>query len=91
MKRRVEYIAKVRRYVSGCDATAQLSQEIRSSTVEERSRILDELTSQSGCQVIVSTEDSLAMKANLFFPWNKIRVMRRYMITCMCIELNNIL
>ena len=80
MKRRVQYLAKVRRYVSGCDITAQLSQEIRYCTVEERSRILDELTSQSGCWVFVSTEDSLAMKANLIIPWNKIRMMRRYMI-----------
>ena len=82
MKRRVKYLAKVRRYVSGCDTTAQLSQEIRSSTIEERSSILDELTSQSGCRVSVSTEESLAMKANLIIPWNKIRVMRRYMHDC---------
>eukprot|EP00731_Ephydatia_muelleri_P036064 Em0197g9a len=63
VKRRVQYLAK----------------EIRSSTVEERSRILDELTSQSGCRVSVSTEESLAMKANLIIPWNKIRVMRRWL------------
>ena len=77
MKRRVQYLAKVQKYASGCDTTAQLSQEIRSSTVEEHSRI--DIT-ECGCQVFVSTEESLATKANLIIPWNKIRVMRRYMI-----------
>ncbi len=75
-KRRRSYqLASVRQSVSGGveAARGQLEDEFRILDKEEREKLLY----HSDFAVELTTEDSLAMKANPALPWNKLRIMRR--------------
>ena len=73
IRRRSKEIALVRDTVSGGAGALQLEDEVAALSREQRQRLL---TSED-FRVEISAEDSLAMKADLVLPWNKIRVMRR--------------
>ena len=72
IRRRSKEIALVRDTVSGGAGALQLEDEVAALSREQRQRLL---TSED-FRVEISAEDSLAMKADLVLPWNKI-VMRR--------------
>ena len=65
-----------RSLVSGGDNTTQLQNEMKLCSRVERERILAELNNSSFA-VSVTTNESLAMKADLNIPWSKLRVVRR--------------
>ena len=68
----------LRERISFEDSVAQLSHEVKSSTVEVRQKLLSELhTSEGTFHVTIPVSASLAMKADLNIPWNKLRIMRR--------------
>ncbi len=74
LKRRTEGISRVRSITSGGDTTAQMVAEYKSLSKEERAKVLQE----AGLPITIPTDHSLALKANLSIPWNKLRVIRRY-------------
>lgn len=61
MKQRTENISRVRSITSGGDSTAQLASEIKALTKAER----EELLLEAQLPVLISTEQALAMKADL--------------------------
>jgi len=65
--------------ISAGDESSQLCSEITSSSQETREELFELLQTTVGCfQTSISTEETLAMKAELQIPWKKLRVMRRY-------------
>ena len=59
---------------------AQLSNELQLVAKKDRQGLVEEIMKLPGnFKVVVSSEQSLAMKTDLQIPWNKLRVMRRYM------------
>ena len=72
-RRRSSRLDEVRHTISGGGEAAkeQLAHELGK---EGRQKMLRE----SNFSVELTTEESLAMKANLSLPWNKLRIMRRY-------------
>ena len=77
LRRRSLVLRDVRQQVSAGDDSAQvqLSNEIKTSTRDVRSKLLQDL--QGTVCINVPTETSLAMKADLSIPWNTLRTMRR--------------
>ncbi len=71
-------IGRIRSIASGGDNHIQLETEVKALTKEER----DELLHQAQLPVVIPTEHVLAMKADLALPWNKLRILRRYMYVC---------
>lgn len=74
LNRRTETISKVRSVISGGDNMTQLASEIKSLTKAER----EELLLDAQLPVVIPTDQALAMKADLEIPWNKLRILRRY-------------
>ncbi len=70
VRRRTKTLSLVREIASCGDSTSQLGEEIK---------VLSNLERQSQAQLPISipVKDSLAMKADLAMPWNKLRVLRR--------------
>ena len=66
-------MATIRGVVSRGATQSQLSDEIASLSQEERQQLI---AAKDFCQPI-SAADTLAMKADLVVPWNKLRIMRR--------------
>ena len=79
-RRRSSQLAGVREAVSGgaSAASVQLQDEVGKD-------VRGKLVSDSKFSTQISTQESLAMKASLALPWNKLRIMRRYTI-CTCTE-----
>lgn len=72
--------------VSSEDSAAQLSHEVKSSTMEVQLKLLTELHGSEGTfHITILVSASLAMKADLNIPWNKPRIMRRYRATHNCL------
>ena len=71
--RRSATLQSIRELVSGNSPTAQFTDEARSTT--ERMALLEEL--QDGVKIHIPVIESLAMKADLILPWNKLRIARR--------------
>ena len=65
-------MSAVRSIISGGAPADQLQHEMATLTDAERQELATTAT-----PLQVSAEDTLAMKADLVLPWNKIRVMRR--------------
>ena len=57
------------------DNKAQLQAEVKMLTSEERQDLLTSV----GITVDIPPEQGLAIKADLAIPWNKLRIIRRYM------------
>ena len=70
VRRRSSEMSSVREAISGGSATIQLKDELKTLTDDERKQIL-----QPVCHII--PQETLAMKADLLIPWNKMRIMRR--------------
>ena len=78
MKNRTKSLSDLRSFVSAGDTMTQLSKEVEACTPEERAKLLEVISSQTGdFRVSISTEDALAMKTELNISWNKLRAMRR--------------
>lgn len=72
-RRRVAQLADIRKTISGEDDTE--ADELD----REKMRTL---VSDSDFKTKMTTEEALAMKASLSLPWKKLRIMRRYIYTC---------
>ena len=59
--------------LSVVDPTLQLQDEVKACTSAERESILASLQ-DSGVKVVVSTDQALAMKADLHITWTKLRI-----------------
>ncbi len=78
LKRRSQEIAEIHTIVSGSCASDQLQSEIKSHPKVEREQMLKSI---SKIKIEVNPEHGLAMKADLGIPWNKLRTMRRHLIS----------
>lgn len=79
IRKRSSSLANVRSTLSAGDDTTQLVHELRSSSREDRGRLMEEIRQMVGKFLYrVSVKNSVAMKADLNLPWNKLRTMRRY-------------
>ena len=67
-------MASVRELISSGSSPQQLAEEVRTLSSEERQRLLTD----AGFSIDIATNKGLAMKADLALPWNKLRVIRRY-------------
>ena len=81
IRRRSKELYSHRKRVSGGDDVAQLSGEVQLTSKEDWKSLMDEVMTTPGTfKVVVTPEDSIAMKADLQIPWKKLRVMKRYVI-----------
>ena len=86
-KRRIEEITKARAILSaGSPSIVLLETEVRSLPQEERDGILK----TAGITAGMTPEQGLALKAGLGLPWNKLRLLRQYVIAlyvyvCVCV------
>ena len=71
VRRRSNELSSVRESISGGGASVQLQDELALLTDDERREFAAPVTQQ------ISPEETLAMKADLILPWNKMRIMRR--------------
>ena len=72
-KRQSATLQSIQELVSGNSPTAQFTSEARSTT--ERMALFEEL--QDRVKIHIPVIESLAMKADLILPWNKLRIARR--------------
>ena len=72
-RRQTSQLAEVHLTISS-GAEAAKDQLVCEVGKKEREKLLNE----SAFSVELTTEESLALKANLSLPWNKLRIMRRY-------------
>lgn len=78
VRQRSQSLTNVRLSLSGGDSATQLAHEVYTSQREDRQQLLDEIRKVDGNFIVrVPVEASLAMKADLNIPWNKLRIMRR--------------
>ena len=77
VRARTAELSEHRHFASTGENSAQLQDEIKATTTEEREVLLAELQ-KGGFKVDVTTSQSLGMKADLNIPWSKLRVIRRY-------------
>ena len=87
VRRRTHEMSAIRDSISGGAAAAQLQDELSLLSETDRSELLD----ITKCPPVeLSSSDTLAMKADLVLPWNKMRIMRRYThVTCHCMFIYN--
>ena len=71
--RRNQALHQLRDTISGGDSSRQMQEEIRSLSKGERQKILKE----ANLTIDIPPEHSVAMKADLALPWNKLRILRR--------------
>ena len=78
IRKRSHSLANVRLALSAGDDTTKLAHELHACRREDRGKLLDEIRKVDGNFLVqVSVEKSVAMKADLNIPWNKLRIMRR--------------
>ena len=70
-------MSTIRNLVSSGDATIQLEGELQACSSDERQKLLGALE-KDGCKVVIPPDEALATKADLGIPWNKLRIVRRY-------------
>ena len=73
----------IRGSLSMNDTGTQLQAKVKMLSSEERQDLLKSV----GITIDIPPEQGLAMKANLAIPWNKVRIIRRYIVykfTCSC-------
>ena len=58
------------------DTRTQLQAEVKMLSSEERQDLLKSV----GITIDIPPEQGLAMKADLAIPWNKLRIIRRYIV-----------
>ena len=75
-RKRSHSLANVCLALSAGDDTTQLAHEIHTSGRDERQKLIEEIRQVDG-NFRISVEQSVALKANLNIPWNKLRVMIR--------------
>ena len=73
--RRAISLQVVREVVSGGCSSTQFAEEARTRSTSEREALLEGL--QGGMKVVIPASESLALKADLILPWNKMRIVRR--------------
>ena len=72
VRRRSSEMSSVPDFISGGAASAQLQDELAILTESEKTELLKPAPTK------LSVADSLAIKVGTLLPWNKIRIMRRY-------------
>ena len=70
---------KIRGIVSGGEASALIQKEVLILSDEERRSLLDKAEISSSIEL--GAVEVLAIKAGLAIPWNKLRLLRRYVTT----------
>lgn len=76
LKRRSNEISTVRDLVSKGASIEQLQYEVKTLTKEDREVLLDQAMVREA-SISIPDEDILALKADLSFPWNKLRTLKR--------------
>ena len=76
VKLRCSQMQKIRGIVSGGEASALIQKEVLILNKEERRFLLDKAGISSTIELGVA--QVLAIKAGLAIPWNKLRLLRRY-------------
>ena len=71
----------MRKRVSGGEEVAQMCSEVKASSKQDRAKLVEELKKTTG---------SLALKADLQIPWNKLRIVRRSYPVKLCILPNKL-
>ena len=78
-KLRTEEMTKARAILSaGSPSIVLLATEMRSLAQEERDELLKTAAE-------MKPEQGLALKAGLGLPWNKLRLLRRYVVCTVCV------
>eukprot|EP00731_Ephydatia_muelleri_P035067 Em0094g17a len=75
LRRYRKQVQKVRHVLTSDDPTILLREEIRSLSKNEKNSLLKD----AGITLDISPEQGLAIKADLTLPWNKIRMIRRWL------------
>ena len=76
MKMRCFQMQKIRGIVSGGEASALIQKEVLILSDEERQSLLDKAGISSSIEL--GAAEVLVIKAGLAIPWNKLRLLRRY-------------
>ena len=76
LKSRCSELQDIRRIVSGGEPSALLQSEVLSLSNEERKSLLKEAGISD--EIKIGPAEVLAIKVGLAIPWNKIRLLRRY-------------
>lgn len=71
--RRSDFLGTVRHIVSGGDTSEQFAAELKALSKSEREDIIE----SAQLPVVIPTDHSLAMKADLGISWTKLRIIRR--------------
>lgn len=70
-------MGQLREVISKGSSADQLQHEVKALTKDDRQSLLEQAKIQS-FTATVSTNDVLAMKADLSIPWNKLRLLRNF-------------
>lgn len=73
VRRRSSELQSIRTGISK-DSSSQFQAEVKALSQEERQQLLK----SAGITIDIPPEQGLAMKADLAIPWNKLRIIRRY-------------
>ena len=77
IRKRSHSLTNVRLAVSAGDSVTQLAHELHNCSRADRGEVLDELRRVDGYFLVqVHADTSLALKADLNIPWNRLRVMK---------------
>ena len=79
VKMRCFQMQKIRGIVSGAEASGLIQKEVLILSDEERRSLLDKAGISSSIELRAA--EALAIKAELAIPWNKLRLLRRYVTT----------
>ena len=78
VRKRSHSLASVRLAISAGDCCTQFAHKFHACSKEDRTEVLEELRQTAGNFLIqIPADTSLAFKAELNIPWNKLRVMKR--------------
>lgn len=78
VRERSQSLETVRMTVSAGDSTAQLGHEVQRKQEADRERLVEAIRKAGDkFRVVVPVQFSLAMKADLNIPWNKLRNIKR--------------
>ncbi len=81
LRRRSSELLMARKRVSGGDEVAQMCNEVKVIGKEDRERLVEELRRTTGCfKVEFSVSESLGIQSVLSIPYNKLRIMKRYIV-----------
>lgn len=79
VRQRTQSLENVRLTLTAGGTTTQLAHELQAKQREDRERLLEEVKQAGGNLIVrVPVQASLAMKADLNIPWNKLRIIRRW-------------